>query len=57
MGMLFVGVAVYVAVSADDPAEPLLMAAVLLIGGLGLDAVVAALRNKESLLARIGPLP
>jgi hypothetical protein len=29
----------------------------VLVGGLGLDAIVSALRNKKSLLARIGPLP
>ena len=33
------------------------MVAGVLVGGLGLDAIVSALRNKKSLLARIGPLP
>ncbi|MEO8839158.1 MAG: hypothetical protein ABI351_10650 [Herbaspirillum sp.] len=33
-----------------------LMAGVL-VGGLGLDAIISAFRNKTSLLAKIGPLP
>lgn len=31
--------------------------AAVLVGGLGVDAIVSALRNKQSLMARIGPLP
>ncbi|MFZ1623210.1 MAG: hypothetical protein WAU48_00280 [Gammaproteobacteria bacterium] len=42
-------------VVSDVSLESLIAA--VLIGGLGLDAIVSALRNKKSLLARIGPLP
>lgn len=33
------------------------IAAALVIGGLGVEAVVSAFRGKRSLLARVGPLP
>ena len=29
----------------------------LIVGGLGLDGIISALRQKRSLLSRIGPLP
>lgn len=31
--------------------------AALAVGGLGLDAIVAALKGRRSLISRIGPLP
>jgi hypothetical protein len=31
--------------------------AALVVGGLGIEAIISAMRGKRSLLARIGPLP
>lgn len=47
--------AVAIVVVSDRTVGPLLAAAVFSV--LGIDAIVSALRNKPSLLSRIGPLP
>ncbi len=54
-GVFFMALALAIFVVSDVSLESLIAA--VLIGGLGLDAIVSALRNKKSLLARIGPLP
>lgn len=56
-GLFLVGMAVAIVLLAAD-ANPLgASAAALLIGGLGVDALVAAIRDRRSILSRIGPLP
>jgi hypothetical protein len=57
MGLLFVGLAIAIIVVADDPARPGPLLAALVIGLLGIDALISAARGKRSLLSRIGPLP
>ena len=54
-GLFFVVLAVAIVVVSDRTVGPLLAAAVVSV--LGIDAIVSALRNKPSLLSRIGPLP
>lgn len=54
-GLMFVGIAVAIIALTDRSAGPVVAAVV--IGVLGLDAVTSALRNRPSLLSRIGPLP
>ena len=54
-GLLFSGIALAIVYVAERTAGPLIAAGVL--GGLGLDAVLASVRGKRSLLSRIGPLP
>lgn len=54
-GTLFVAVALAIFVISESSWGALIAGA--LVGGLGLDAIISALRNKKSLLARIGPLP
>lgn len=54
-GLLFFGIALAIVFVTERTAGPLVAAGVL--GVLGLDAVVASVRGKRSLLSRIGPLP
>lgn len=54
-GSLFVALSVVLFVVSDRSLGAAIAGVV--IGGLGVDAVIGALRNKMSLLARIGPLP
>ena len=54
-GLFFVVLAVAIVVVSDHTVGPLLAAAVISV--LGIDAIASALRNKPSLLSRIGPLP
>jgi hypothetical protein len=54
-GLFFVVLAVTIVVVSDRTVGPLLAAAVVSV--LGIDAIASALRNKPSLLSRIGPLP
>ena len=57
-GLLFVGVAVLVLFVAPGAPYPIgATIAGVVIGALGLEALVAALRNRRSLASRIGPLP
>lgn len=55
IGTLFIAIALFILVSDAPGLGPLFAAAV--IGGLGLEAVVSAARNRRCLLSRIGPLP
>jgi len=54
-GVFFMALALAIFAVSDVSLESLI--ATVLVGGLGLDAIVSALRDKKSLLARIGPLP
>ncbi len=54
-GVLFAALAVAIYVVSDRSFGPVLGAVV--IGVFGVDAIASALRNKPSLLSRIGPLP
>ncbi len=57
VGILFVGIAIAIVYwsAADHPLGASATAAV--VGGLGLDALVSAVRSRRSILSRIGPLP
>jgi hypothetical protein len=56
-GVLFVGIAVAIVQAAisENPWGAGLSA--LVTGALGVDALMAAIRGRASLLSRIGPLP
>jgi len=54
-GLLLLAISIAILVVSDRTIGPVLAAAA--IGTLGIDAIVSALRNKLSLLSRIGPLP
>jgi len=56
-GAFFVAVALLIlaAAWAATPIEAAIAA--LIIGGLGADAIIGAVRDRRSLLSRIGPLP
>ncbi len=54
-GVIFGALALAIVVFAEISLGSLI--ASVLVGGVGLDAIVCALRNKKSLLAKIGPLP
>jgi hypothetical protein len=52
---LALGVAIF---ATRDPAAALgALIAAIVVGGLGVEALVAAARGRRSLLSRIGPLP
>ncbi len=57
IGALFVGIALAILVSFvhDLSVGPVLAA--IVIGGLGIEALLSAARNRRCLLSRIGPLP
>lgn len=55
IGMLFLGIAGYLALQPGNGMGTWIAA--LLIGALGADSVIAALRARSSLIMRIGPLP
>ncbi len=55
-GLVFCGIALAIVLLAQPLSTGPVIAAVVL-GGLGLDAVVSAVRGTQSLLSRIGPLP
>ncbi len=55
-GLVFCGIALAIVLLAQPLSTGPVIAAVVL-GGLGLDAVVSAVRGTRSLLSRIGPLP
>ena len=57
IGALFVGIAVVILASFmhDLSVGPVLAA--IVIGGLGVEALLSAARNRRCLLSRIGPLP
>jgi len=55
IGLLFAAIAVAIVIVSDRSLGPILAA--IVIGILGVDAMASAIRNKPSLLSRIGPLP
>jgi len=57
IGAFFVGIALAILVSFvhDLSVGPVLAA--IVIGGLGIEALLSAARNRRCLLSRIGPLP
>lgn len=55
VGALFSAIAVAILVESELTVGPVLAAVVL--GFLGVDAILGAWRNRPSLLSRIGPLP
>ena len=57
VGLLFVGIAIAIlAMSASERPIAAFLAA-FATGGLGVDALLSAARNRRSFLSRIGPLP
>ncbi len=56
-GALFVGLGAAIVVLAADGNRLGAYLAALVIGGLGVDAIISAVRRRRSLLSRIGPLP
>lgn len=54
-GVFFLALGLLIFVVADFSLGTVL--AGLAVAGLGVDAIVSTLRNKKSVLARIGPLP
>ena len=54
-GIFLLAMAAAIIVVSDRSAGPVVAAVVL--AGLGLDALASAIRNRRSLLSRIGPLP
>jgi len=57
IGVLFVGIAIAILASfVDDLSVGPVLAAVV-IGGLGIEALLSAARKRRCLLSRIGPLP
>lgn len=56
-GIFFVAIAMAIVLSADWPLSLGVIAAAVVVGGLGLDAVLSAFRGTKSVLSRIGPLP
>jgi hypothetical protein len=57
IGALFIAVAISIPIASSGPLGLAAWFAVGLIAGLGLEAVVSAVRNRRCLLSRIGPLP
>jgi hypothetical protein len=56
-GILFLVLAVTILVLSEQLTLAGSIAAALVIGGVGVEAMFSAWRGKRSLLARIGPLP
>lgn len=56
-GAFFVALALLVVGTSDASTRAPAIAAAVVIGGLGMDLIVSAMRGKRSLLSRIGPLP
>lgn len=57
VGLLFIVLAIAILANADGDRKLGATLAAVVVGGLGVDAMVSAVRNRLSLLARIGPLP
>lgn len=56
-GVIFTGLAVAIIVTAVASTLTGSLIAASIVGMLGVDALISAVRNKRSLLSRIGPLP
>ena len=57
IGVFFVGVAVAILVTSRNDLSVGAVLAAVVIGGLGIEALLSAVRNRRCLLSRIGPLP
>lgn len=57
LGVVFVAAAVVIVVQGMPHPSAGEIVAALVLGGLGLDAVISAFRARRSWLERIGPLP
>ena len=57
IGVLFIAAAILILLDATPFTSIWQPIAALVIGALGVDGVVSALRSKRSILSRIGPLP
>lgn len=57
VGALFVALAIAIIAVVDRPIGLGAVVAAMVIGLLGIDALISAVRAKRSLLSRIGPLP
>jgi uncharacterized membrane protein YdcZ (DUF606 family) len=57
LGAVFLAAAIVIVVQGLPGPSAGEIVAALVLGGLGLDAVISALRDRRSLLERIGPLP
>jgi len=55
LGLIFVIVSIAILVVTDRTIGPIVVS--LVVGLLGVDAIISASRNKPSLLSRIGALP
>lgn len=55
VGILFTALGLLIAWTAENGLLSCLAA--ICVGGMGIDAVDSAMRNRRSLLSRIGPLP
>lgn len=56
-GAFFVALALVTVVTADASTRVPAIAVAVVVGGLGLDLIISALRGKRSMLSRLGPLP
>jgi len=56
-GVFFVALAVLIVVTSEASTRVPAIAVAVVVGGLGLDLIISAIRRKRSLLSRIGPLP
>ena len=56
-GLVFVGLAIAILLAADSQRKLGSAVAAAIVGGLGGDAIVSAVRGRRSLLSRLGPLP
>lgn len=56
-GILFVILAAAIVMLSDRTTLAGSIAAALVVGGLGIEAMFSAVRGKRSLVSRIGPLP
>lgn len=57
IGVLFVAIAIAIPIASSGPLGLAAWFTAGLIAGLGLEAIVSAVRNRRCLLSRIGPLP
>ncbi len=57
VGLVFVMLAIAILATADGDRKLGATLAAVVVGGLGVDAMVSAVRDRLSILARIGPLP
>ena len=55
IGVFFAALGVIIAFTAENGAWSYLAA--VTVGGLGIEAIYSAIRNRRSLISRIGPLP